>query len=129
VPFTLQLTEMSAELETEAVKVSVSPSNTVPEFGVTLISMEGGGGGGLATRPAPPPPQPRVHAPVGGELQSAPAGADCYYFCRLLFAFAEGAACCVIKQAEVQRDERESVDCTKRAAVGERQITSLDGGI
>ena len=55
---------MSAELETVAEKFSVSPSNTVPEFGVMLMVMEGGEGGGGATEPAPPPPQPRVHAPI-----------------------------------------------------------------
>ena len=55
---------MSVALETAALKFNVSPSNTVPELGVTLTLMEGGGDGGGVTEPAPPPPQPRVHAPA-----------------------------------------------------------------
>jgi hypothetical protein len=62
--FTLQATAVSEVLETVAVNVSVSPSNTVPILGVMLMVMEGGGGGGGVTEPAPPPPQPRVHAPA-----------------------------------------------------------------
>ena len=61
-PFTLQLTVVSAVLVTVAVNVTWLPSKTELLGGVTLTVMEGGGGGGGAT--APPPPQPSVHAPA-----------------------------------------------------------------
>src|SRR5208283_2517036 len=69
-PLTLQITLVSVELETLAVNASVSPSNTVPELGVTMTWMEGGGGGGGVTEPAPPPPQLRVHAPIARRTQT-----------------------------------------------------------
>lgn len=52
---TLQTTEVSEELVTEAEKESVLPSNTVPELGVMVTVM--GGGGGVEPPPPPPPPQ------------------------------------------------------------------------
>jgi hypothetical protein len=55
-PLTLQSTVVSVELETVAVNGSVSPSNTVPEFGEMETDICGGGGGFEV-----PPPLPEAH--------------------------------------------------------------------
>lgn len=55
IPLTLQVTVVSAEFETIAVKESVPPRSTVPRPGVTLTLIEGGGSGGGVPEPAPPP--------------------------------------------------------------------------
>jgi len=57
-PLTLQKTEVSEVLVTEAEKVSVLPSNTVPELGamVTVIC----GGGGVVVPPPAPLAQPKM---------------------------------------------------------------------
>jgi hypothetical protein len=64
VPFTLQLTVVSAVFVTVAVNVAVFPSTTDPLGPVTLTTMEGGGGGGGSTELEPPAPQPTVHTPA-----------------------------------------------------------------
>ena len=66
VPFTLQLTAVSAVFATFAENGIVFPSITDPLFGeiVTVMDGGGGGGGGGPDALAPPPPQPIVHAPV-----------------------------------------------------------------
>ncbi len=66
VPFTLQLTAVSAVFATFAENGIAFPSITDPLFGKTVTVMDGGGGGGGTDGPAPPPPQPIVHAPVAG---------------------------------------------------------------
>src|SRR6266850_5792352 len=69
VPFTDQLTAVSAVFATFAVNGIAFPSMTDPLFGETVIVMDGGGGGGGTDGPAPPPPQPIVHAPVAGRTR------------------------------------------------------------
>src|SRR6266404_6312147 len=64
VPFTLQLTAVSAVFATFAENGIAFPSITDPLFGEIVTVMDGGGGG--TDGPAPPPPQPIVHAPVAG---------------------------------------------------------------
>ena len=54
---TLQVTAVLVELETAAENESVSPSNTLPELGLTVMEICGGGGGVV---PAPPPPPPQA---------------------------------------------------------------------
>ena len=54
-PFTLQVTAVLVVLVTMAENESVSPSNTLPDAGLTVTVMLGGGGG--VTFPPPPPPQ------------------------------------------------------------------------
>jgi len=66
VPFTDQLTAVSAVFATCAENGIAFPSITDPLFGEIVTAMDGGGGGGGTDRPAPPPPQPIVHAPVAG---------------------------------------------------------------
>jgi len=66
VPFTLQLTAVSAVFVTFAENGIAFPSISEPLFGETVTVMDGGGGGGGTDGPAPPPPQPIVHAPVAG---------------------------------------------------------------
>ena len=66
VPFTDQLTAVSAVLVTFAENGIAFPSITDPLFGETVTVMDGGSGGGATDGLAPPPPQPIVHAPVAG---------------------------------------------------------------
>jgi hypothetical protein len=66
VPFTDQLTAVSAVFVTCAENGIAFPSITDPLFGEIVTATDGGGGGGGKDRPAPPPPQPIVHAPVAG---------------------------------------------------------------
>jgi hypothetical protein len=63
-PFTLQLTAVSAVFATFAENDIAFPSITDPFFGEIVTVMDGGGGGGGTDALAPPPPQPIVHAPV-----------------------------------------------------------------
>lgn len=58
-PFTLQLTTVSAEFVTAAVRVSEAPNKSEALVGVIVTATAGGGGGGEAfTEPAPAPAQP-----------------------------------------------------------------------
>lgn len=66
VPFTLQLTAVSAVFATFAENGIAFPSITDPLFGEIDTVMDGGGGGGGTDALAPPPPQPIVQAPVAG---------------------------------------------------------------
>ena len=70
VPFTLQLTAVSAVFATFAENGISFPSITDPLFGEIVTVMDGGGGGGGTDGTAPPPPQPIVHAPVVGRTRS-----------------------------------------------------------
>ena len=55
---TVHETAVFVELETVAENGSVSPSNTLPEAGVTVTEIAGGGGGGgVVLLPLAPPPQ------------------------------------------------------------------------
>jgi hypothetical protein len=64
VPFTDQLTAVSAVFATFAENGIAFPSITDPLFGEIVTVMDGGGGGGGTDALAPPPPQPIVHAPA-----------------------------------------------------------------
>ncbi len=64
VPFTLQLTAVSAVFATFTENGIAFPSITDPLFGEIVTVMDGGGGGGGTDVLAPPPPQPIVQAPV-----------------------------------------------------------------
>ena len=64
VPFTLQLTAVSAVFAMFAENGIAFPSITDPLFGEIVTVMDGGGGGGGTDALAPPPLQPIVHAPV-----------------------------------------------------------------
>jgi hypothetical protein len=64
VPFTDQLTAVSAVFVTFVENGIAFPSITDPLFGEIVTVMDGGGGGGGTDALAPPPPQPIVHAPV-----------------------------------------------------------------
>jgi hypothetical protein len=68
VPFTDQLTAVSAAFATFAENAIAFPSITDPLFGEIVTVMDGGGGGGGTDRLAPPPPQPIVHAPVASKM-------------------------------------------------------------
>jgi len=57
-PLTLQETPVFVVLVTVAENESVSPSNTLPDVGLTVTVM-GGGGGGFELPPPPPPQAPR----------------------------------------------------------------------
>lgn len=95
-PFTLQVTVVSVELEIVAANVSVSPSNTTPVVGVTLTEMEGGGGGGCVTEPAPPPRSPESTQPSRGARLPAHIRAilaNSFSSFHSLRAFADGAVC------------------------------------
>ncbi len=66
VPFTPQLTAVSAVFATFAENGIAFPSITDPLFGEIDMVIDGGGGSGGTDGLAPPPPQPIVHAPVAG---------------------------------------------------------------
>lgn len=64
-PFTLQLTAVSMEFVTVAVRDSEVPNKSEALVGVTVTATAGGGGGGEAlTEPAPPPTQPSRSDPA-----------------------------------------------------------------
>ena len=64
VPFTLQLTAVSAVFATFAENSIAFPSIADPLLGEIDTVMDGGGGGGGTDPLGPPPPQPIGHAPV-----------------------------------------------------------------
>lgn len=64
VPFTDQVTAVSAVFATFAENGIEFPSITDPLLGEIDTVMDRGGGGGGTDALAPPPPQPIVHAPV-----------------------------------------------------------------
>ena len=76
-PLTVHETAVFVELETVAENGSVSPSNTLPEAGVTVTEIAGGGGGGGAgLLPLAPPPQAAraTHGARVVSIQSARRG-------------------------------------------------------
>src|SRR5262249_52485141 len=60
-PFTAQITAVSVEFFTLAVKLAVFPSTTDPLLGVTTTCICGGGGC-VKVAPPPPPQPPKVPA-------------------------------------------------------------------
>jgi len=69
-PLTLHETAVLLLLETVAENESVSPSNTLPDVGLTMTEVAGGGG---EVEPPPPPPH-AARITLRARTKSAAAG-------------------------------------------------------